>query len=148
MFITIFREAIREIKDERDESKIRYSVGEILLLSFCAILSGCETYGEIEEYGKNKCDFLRRFLPYLNGIPNETTLERVFRWLDPSHLTGILIRFAQDVSPDLAERLIAMDGKTPLRLKGRRQEGHTRRQRVRSGIGIDAGALESRRQKQ
>jgi DDE_Tnp_1-associated len=43
-----------------------------LLLVLCATLSGMEDFVEIRLWGKQRLDFLRRFLPYERGLPATT----------------------------------------------------------------------------
>ena len=93
MKITIFD----DIFDEREAWKVIHELQDILILSLCAILCGAEDYEAIEEYGKQKKDFLRQFLNLEGGIPSSSTIKRIFRYLDPSSLVDCLKRNAQQV---------------------------------------------------
>jgi len=52
-------------------------------VALCGVLSGCETWDDIELFGKERVDFLRTWLPYDQGTPSDDTLRRFFRALDP-----------------------------------------------------------------
>ncbi len=107
----IIEEAILEFKDERQSWKVRYSLTELLLLSLLAVLNGMETFGDIDYYGTNKIDLLREFYPYGNGIPSEVTIGCFFSWVNPLCFTHILMAMVKTLSPNLHEKLIAIDGK-------------------------------------
>jgi predicted transposase YbfD/YdcC len=101
-----------EVPDYRQRAKILYPLPEILLLTLCAIISGAESWEDIEIYGESKADLLRQFLPYANGFPGEVTLHRVFSRLDPDRFRDCFISFVSSMFPQAGERLIAIDGKT------------------------------------
>ncbi|MBA3814606.1 MAG: transposase family protein [Alphaproteobacteria bacterium] len=46
-------------------------MGEILLLTLCAVLCGAEGWQDIEDFGKAKLSFLRQYFEYTQGIPSE-----------------------------------------------------------------------------
>jgi hypothetical protein len=45
-----------------------YPLNEILLVTLCGVLSGCDDFIDIAEYGVEKIHFLRKFLPFTDGI--------------------------------------------------------------------------------
>lgn len=108
----IIEEATVLFEDKRQNWKVQYALRELLLLSLLGVLSGMETFEEIEIYGKNKLNLLQEFYPYQNGIPSEITIGRFFRWVNPSCLTHILMTMVKILSPELHHKLIAIDGKT------------------------------------
>jgi hypothetical protein len=46
-----------------------YPLPEILLLVVSAVLSGADGWEAIEQFGKSKLDWLRKFAPFADGIP-------------------------------------------------------------------------------
>ncbi|CEK22852.1 ISAs1 family transposase [Xenorhabdus nematophila] len=56
---------------------------DILTISICAVICGCESFNAIEEYGKSKEDGFRQFLDLPNGIPSHDTFNDVINRLDP-----------------------------------------------------------------
>ena len=56
-----------------------HSMSEILLVTLLAVICGCETWNDIEDYGRIKLDFLKTLLPFKNGAPSDDTFRRFFR---------------------------------------------------------------------
>lgn len=83
-----------EFDDYRDSSKIEYSLSEVLFLTFCSLVSGSESYEEVVDFGNSKLNWLRKFSPYVNGIPSHDTIGRVLRFLNPKQLERALTEFS------------------------------------------------------
>ncbi len=71
-------EAFGEIDDPRRERKKLYSLIEIIFLTITAVVSGADFFTEIAEFGENNLDWLRKYLPYKNGIPSHDCLGYFF----------------------------------------------------------------------
>lgn len=112
MMKKIIEECLVEIKDNRQRMKIRHPLKEIILLSFCAILSGCEDYEDIAVYGEEKIDFLREYFPYKNNTAGVSTISRLFSSLSPTFFTKLLAAFLEHYFPNLPQNIIPIDGKT------------------------------------
>jgi predicted transposase YbfD/YdcC len=63
--------------DPRGGYSITYPLNEILFLTISSVISGFSEWEEIADFGKEKIDWLRGYLPYKNGIPSHDTLNRV-----------------------------------------------------------------------
>ena len=50
---TLFRH-FGELTDPRIDRTKKYSLIEIIIITICAIISGAETWNDIEEYGESK----------------------------------------------------------------------------------------------
>jgi predicted transposase YbfD/YdcC len=66
----------------RDHGK-RHLLLDIVVLTLFGLLSDCDTWVDIEQYGRDKYAWLRSFLLLPNGIPSHDTIRRVFLLLDP-----------------------------------------------------------------
>lgn len=110
----IFKESFSDLKDPRRISKgnLQYSLEEILFLTLSAIVSGCNTWVLIEEFGKQKTDWLRKFHPYKFGTPSHDTLGGFFSALDKKNFSSCFINYAASISEHTDGRVIALDGKT------------------------------------
>ncbi|MFT6193471.1 MAG: hypothetical protein ACJASU_000367 [Cognaticolwellia sp.] len=62
--------------------KVAHGVN-ILTISICAIICGCDDFCAIEEYGKSKIDWFKSFLDLTHGIPSHDTLGDVLNRLKP-----------------------------------------------------------------
>ena len=118
--------ALAAVPDPRRQCQnLRHPLVDVLVLGFCGVLCGCDDFVEIEEFGRSKEGFLRRFLELPHGIPSHDTFRRVFQAVCPQALQRCLIQWLQDVrqtGPAVADgAVIAIDGKTLRRTFDRAQ---------------------------
>lgn len=110
-----FFDFFKEIPDHRIERRKLHSVSEILLLTFCGVISGCDSWEDIEGFGKIKLEYLRRYFRYEHGAPSDDTLRRFFRVLEPDVFEACFIKWVKSFQLDLDKKIIAVDGKTSRR---------------------------------
>lgn len=108
------------LSDPRQRWRVIYPLPEILLLVLCATLCGMEDFVETRLWGKQRLDFLRRFLPYERGIPAHDTLNDVINALDAELFKTCFTNWVEALR-DGAPDLIAVDGKTSRRSHARGQ---------------------------
>ena len=77
------RDCFQVFPDPRREHLRLHSLWDIIGLSLCATICGCDTVVEIHEYGVKKFVFLNTFLDFENGVPSHDTIGRVFSLVDP-----------------------------------------------------------------
>jgi hypothetical protein len=70
------------LEDPRESWRVLYPLPEILLLILSATIAGMDDFVEIELWGNQRLDFLRRLLPFERGIPSHDTLNDVVNALD------------------------------------------------------------------
>ena len=99
------------VEDPRiDRSKI-YPLIEILFLTTSAVLSGFEEWDEIVDFGEEKIAWLRKYLPYEQGIPSHDTVNRVISLIDNRAFEECFINWAT-MDIELSEgTVISIDGK-------------------------------------
>ncbi len=108
-----FLDFIKDIKDHRLNRKKLYSVVELIFLAFCGFLANCNSWEDIELFGNHNVEFLRKFYPYVNGIPSDDTLRRFFRVLDPIVFENKFEAWVKYIlKVDVVGKVIAIDGKT------------------------------------
>jgi hypothetical protein len=83
------------IDDPRDDIKIKHSLTDILSILVCAVMSGAETYEDIELYGTSKHAWLAQFLVLEHGIPSHDTFRRVMMLIDPKEFEDIFRDWVQ-----------------------------------------------------
>jgi hypothetical protein len=101
-------------RDTRDKL---HKLGDIVMIVFCAVLSGIEDWVGMEEFAEPKEAWFRRFLALPNGIPSHAPLSDVFGRLCPATFAAVFRPWAQVALPTLAGEPMGLDGKT---LRGRR----------------------------
>lgn len=123
-----FVDTFDELEDPRIERGRLHPLPEVLLVTLCGVIAGCDGWRDIEDFAHQRLDFLRRFRPFEHGVPSDDTLRRVFRALDPERFAELFSRWAgqwyrhagtpgdaQDSGNEPVEdapRQIAIDGKT------------------------------------
>jgi predicted transposase YbfD/YdcC len=111
-------EVLQAVPDPRRQCKnLRHRLVDVLALGFCGVLCGCDDFVEIEEFGRSKEAFFRRFLALPHGVPSHDTFRRVFQAVCPQALQRRLIDWLQGLrltaQPTAGDgAVIAIDGKT------------------------------------
>jgi predicted transposase YbfD/YdcC len=109
-----------ELRDPRVERTREHLLEEILLIAIAAVLSGAESWNDMEDYGHAKREWLKTFLSLPSGIPSHDTFNRVFAALDPAELEKGFVDWVSSIARLTAGEVVAIDGKT---LCGSRQPG-------------------------
>lgn len=100
------------IEDPRIERTRIHGLSDILVLSVLAVIAGAEGWEDIEEFGKQKKGWLRKFLKLRNGIPSHDTINRVFRMLKPSVFQEAFLAWIKELHDDFGLQIVAIDGKS------------------------------------
>jgi len=69
----IFLDFFADLEDPRIERHKLYPLDEIFLTTLCANICDAQSWEDIEDFGKAKIEFLKKYLPYKNGIPSHDT---------------------------------------------------------------------------
>jgi predicted transposase YbfD/YdcC len=112
---TNFLDQFETLEDPRVEKNCSYTISEILLVTFLAVICGGEGWQDVENYGKAKIDYLRQYLDYRNGIPSDDTVRRFFRAIDPEHFKQIFYKWINSIANVVDAKVIAIDGKSSRR---------------------------------
>ena len=102
------------IKDPRDPAKVRYPLGEVLLLVVSATIAGCDDYDEIAAWGQSHLAILRRLSEFHFTTPCEDWLRVVMNRIDPDLFQACFTGWARGLCPG-AGAVIAIDGRTSRR---------------------------------
>ena len=100
------------IKDPRQKWKVEHSLSDILFLAVVAVIAGAEGWEEIEDFGKDKLEWLQQYGDYQNGIPVHDTIARVISMLNPKQFQSCFIAWMNDCHSATKGDVIAIDGKT------------------------------------
>ena len=63
------------LEDPRQSWKTVYPLEEVLLIVLAGVMAGADDFVEISYWAERKLAFLRRFLPFKEGIPSHDTLQ-------------------------------------------------------------------------
>ena len=74
---------LADLEDPRIDRHKLYPLNEILLTTLCAQICDAKSWEISQDFGEAKIDFLKKYLPFENGVPSHDTFARVFSLLDP-----------------------------------------------------------------
>lgn len=103
------------IEDTRQSGKVAHKLFDILFLTISAVIAGSQGWEEIEEFGHDRLDWLRKFVAFENGIPTHDTVARVISKIDMQKFQSCFSKWMKDCHHATDGQVIAIDGK---RLKG------------------------------
>lgn len=112
---TNFLDDFSTIEDPRLDRNQLYSVSEIILVTFLAVICGAEGWQDVENYGKAKINYLRNYLDYINGVPSDDTIRRFFRAVNPHCFKEVFCRWVESLANVVDAKVIAIDGKSSRR---------------------------------
>ena len=101
-----------QIPDFRRSHRQLYDLESILLIGIVSVISGAETWNEMEDYARSKEDFLRTFLDLPNGIPSHDTFNRVFSNIDPVLFEKCFTEWVSGLAQLRPREVVSIDGKT------------------------------------
>lgn len=100
-----------DLTDPRVERTRDHELFDLVVVALLGTIAGAVSWADIERFGKARLDWLRTFLPLLNGVPSHDTFGRVFAMLDPAQLSTCIRQWLDQVGMELGKH-IAIDGKT------------------------------------
>ena len=100
------------MKDPCVERTRHHNLDDIIFIAIAAVLSGAESWNEIECYGEMKEEWLKEVLELPNGIPSHDTFNRLFSALDADELEKCFLNWIKSVNEITKGEVISIDGKT------------------------------------
>ncbi len=99
------------LPDPRLERRRRHKLSDILVIAVCAVLCGAESFPAIEDFGREREEWLKHFLELPEGIPSHDTFNRVLRLLEPVQFQACFLSWMQAVAEATQGEVVAIDGK-------------------------------------
>ncbi|MBD2359588.1 ISAs1 family transposase [Tolypothrix sp. FACHB-123] len=100
------------MSDPRIERSKLHKLIDIITIAICAVISGADTWSDIEMYGDAKYKWLKKFLELPNGIPSHDTFARVFARLDPKQFQECFLNWVKSINRITNGEIVAIDGKS------------------------------------
>ena len=100
------------IEDPRKDINVKHDFLDVLFLTVSAVISGAEGWQDIEDFGRDKLDWLRQYRAFKNGIPVDDTIARIVRAIAPEQFNQAFINWVNEIRQDNGKEQIAIDGKT------------------------------------
>jgi len=119
---TLF-EHLSIIEDPRIDRTKRHLLIDILVVAVCATICGAEGWTEIEEFGRAKETWFKKFLELPHGTPSHDTFRRVLMLLKPQAFQESFLNWVKSVFEVTSGSLVNIDGK---QLRGSRSKTEAR----------------------
>lgn len=100
-----------ELEDPRVDRTKLYNLAAIIFQTISAVISGCDSWSEIELFGHTKRDWLAQYVSIPNGTPSHDTLSDLFKRLDWSVFEHCFRNWTSLISDLLDQDLVVFDGK-------------------------------------
>ena len=108
------------ITDKRQQGKVKHNLLEIIVMTICAVIAGCEVWEDICDYCRVKETWFRNSLGMNleHGIPSHDTMQRVWSMIDPNEFEKCFCAWVEAVCQKTKGDIISVDGKTLRRSGG------------------------------
>lgn len=84
---------LNEISDPRDEAFVRHKLGDVIVITFFAVMANADEWLKIEVFGVKNETWLRNFLELPYGIPTDDTFRIVISKLNVNYVYELVIGF-------------------------------------------------------
>ena len=105
-------EHFADLPDPRINRTRRHELIDILTISLCAVVCGCDSFTDIALFGEAKLPWFKTFLSLPSGIPSHDTFNRVFAAIDTNAFGRCFSAWISDLQVKTKGGVIAFDGKT------------------------------------
>ncbi|MBM2820216.1 MAG: transposase ISAs1 family protein [Nitrosarchaeum sp.] len=103
---------LSKIKDPRVLNRSVYNLEQILVIVVLGIISGCDSFVEIECWANCKKKWLRKVVNLVGNVPSHDTLSRVMSLIEPCHFENAFISWVHKTRKILnKEMVLGIDGK-------------------------------------
>jgi len=79
------------IKDPRQNWKVAHKLSDIIFLAIVGVIAGAEGWEEIEDFGRDKLEWLKQYGDFENGVPVHDTIARVISLINPKQFKTCFI---------------------------------------------------------
>lgn len=100
-----------DLEDPRVDRTKLYNLEAIIFQTISAVISGCDSWTEIELFGQAKRDWLGQYVSIPNGTPSHDTLSDLFKRIDPVVFEQCFRTWTSLISDIIDHDLIIFDGK-------------------------------------
>lgn len=103
-----------KLSDVRVLGRTRHNLLEIVVMTICAVVSGCEFWWQIEDFCKVKADWFRERLglKLQNGVASHDTFQRVLSLIKPKEFESCFTTWVKAVCKKTDNEIVSIDGKT------------------------------------
>lgn len=116
----MLNEHFAALTDIRQARKVRHNLLEIVVMTICGVIAGCDVWEDIADFCRVKEDWFRNSLhmTLCNGIPSHDTIGRVWGMILPDEFERCFRSWVSSVCQQTKGEIISIDGKTVCGSKG------------------------------
>jgi predicted transposase YbfD/YdcC len=114
----MLKEHFADLTDKRQTGKVRHNLLEMVVMTICAVIAGCDCWEDIADYCGVKENWFREKLgmQLVNGIASHDTLARVWAMIQPTEFERCFRSWVsavcQKTRGEIKDEIISIDGKT------------------------------------
>ena len=114
------QEYFGSITDKRQAGKVQHNLLEIIVMTICAVIAGCDVWEDIADYCRVKETWFKESLHMTlkNGIPSHDTIQRVWGMIEPREFEQCFCDWVGAVCQKTKGEIVSIDGKTLRGSKG------------------------------
>lgn len=112
MSTNVFGRIFDNVKDPRQASKVVYKLYDLLFLTICGVISGCEGWEDIRDFGEARLPWLKSLGLFSDGLPVDDTIARLISRIEPEQLQKSFIKWMRQANKLTCGEVVAVDGKT------------------------------------
>ena len=101
-----------KLEDPRMDRTKKHDLVNIIAIAICAVVSGADSWVDMETFGNVRKEWLETFLNLPNGIPSHDTFGRFFSLIDAEQFQRLFIKWVGEVYDLTRGQVVAIDGKT------------------------------------
>ncbi len=116
--VVSFQECFEVVEDPRVVGRCDHPLHSILFLVVAAVISGADGPADIEHFGKEKREWLERFVDLPHGVPSHDTIGRLLSLIHPQQFQEALLswikrlRSERSAATGAGPIFVPIDGKT------------------------------------
>jgi predicted transposase YbfD/YdcC len=104
--------AFEDLEDPRMDRTKKHPLLSIVFLTIAAVVAGADSFTGVADFGKAKADWVKRHVPFPEGIPSHDTIGDLFARIKPEKFAQCFIRWVSMACGVPEQDLINIDGKT------------------------------------
>lgn len=110
----MLKEYFTGLTDERQSGKVRHNLLEVVVMTICAVIAGCEVWEDIADFCRVKEKWLKESLgmELKNGIPSHDTMQRIWGMILPEEFERCFRSWVSSVCQRTNGEIVSIDGKT------------------------------------
>ena len=112
--ILAMRHHFENISDPRQAWKIEHNLLEIIIMTICAVISGCDYWDDIVDFSRVKETWFREKLGLKleKGIASHDTFQRIFQIVGSDELEASFMSWVKSIAQQTNGEIVSIDGKT------------------------------------